>query len=70
MADENMEEVKLSPEDIPGAAVEDDEIGKLTVKQLKFWLKCRRITKVEINRLFTKGSLRKVVASSFEEACC
>ena len=43
MADENIEEVNLTPEDIPGAAVENEEIGKLTVNQLKFWLKCRRI---------------------------
>ena len=38
---EGQEQVELSPEDIPGASSE--QIGKLTVSQLKFWLKCRRI---------------------------
>jgi len=34
----------LTPEDIPGSYVTSDEqIGKLSVNQLKFWLKCRRI---------------------------
>lgn len=36
-------DLELSPEDIPGASVNDTEVGKLTVNQLKFWLKCRRI---------------------------
>ena len=40
MADE---QVDLCPEDIPGACVNEEQIGKLTVSQLKFWLKCRRI---------------------------
>lgn len=43
MADENIEEVYLTPKDIPVAAVENKEIGKLTVHQLKCWLRCRRI---------------------------
>ena len=43
MAEENIEEVFLTPDVIPGAAVKHEEIGKLTVNQLKFWLKCRRI---------------------------
>ncbi|CAB4045521.1 Hypothetical predicted protein [Paramuricea clavata] len=34
--------VELKPEDIPGASVNDKDIGKLNVNQLKFWLKCRR----------------------------
>ena len=37
------QEVELSPEDIPGASVSAEHKGKLTVSQLKFWLKCRRI---------------------------
>ena len=37
------EQVKLSPEDFPGASVSAEQIGKLTVSQLKFWLKSRRI---------------------------
>ena len=28
---------------VPGASVSAEQIGKLTVSQLKFWLKCRRI---------------------------
>ena len=40
MAEENIQDVFLTPEDIPGAAVKNEEIGKLTVNQLKFWLKC------------------------------
>ena len=35
--------VKLKPEDIAGASVNDNDIGKLSVNQLKFWLKCRRM---------------------------
>ena len=33
----------LSPEDIPGASFCEEEIEKLTVAQLKSWLKCFRI---------------------------
>jgi len=40
---EEQEQVDLSPEDIPGVSVTAEQIGKLTVGQLKFWLKCRRI---------------------------
>ena len=40
---DGQEQVELSPEDIPGASVSAEQIGKLTVSQLKFWLKCRRI---------------------------
>ena len=40
---EEQEQVDLSPEDIPGASVTAEQIGKWTVSQLKFWLKCRRI---------------------------
>ena len=37
MADD---QVDLNPEDIPGASCSEEEIGKLTVSWLKFWLKC------------------------------
>ena len=40
---EGQEQVELSPEDFPGASVSAEQIGKLTVSQLKFWLKSRRI---------------------------
>ena len=40
---EEQEQVGLPPEDIPGASFSSEQIGKLTVSQLKFWLKCRRI---------------------------
>ena len=35
--------VELKPEDIPDASVNDNDIGKLNINQLKFWLKCRRM---------------------------
>ena len=38
---EGQGQVELSPEDIPGTIIV--QIGKLTVSQLKLWLKCRRI---------------------------
>ena len=37
------DQVDLTLEDIPGASFSEEEIEKLTVAQLKFWLKCRRI---------------------------
>ena len=39
MADD---QVDLTPEAIPGASFIEEEIEKLTVSQLKFWLKCLR----------------------------
>ena len=36
-------QVDLTPEDIPGASFSEEEIGKLTIAQLKYWLKCCRI---------------------------
>ena len=36
--------LNLTPEDIPCSSVENVEnLGKWTVPQLKFWLKCRRL---------------------------
>ena len=61
MAEENLEDVFLTPDDIPGAAVKNEEIGKLTVNQLKFWLKCRRI-----NQSGNKQALYERLSSS----CC
>ena len=43
MADEQVEQVDLCPEDIPDASVSKEQMGKLTISQLKFWLKCRHI---------------------------
>ena len=40
MADD---QVALTPEDIPGTSFIKEEMEKLTVSQLKFWLKCLRI---------------------------
>ena len=37
------DQVDLTAEDIPGASFFEEEIEKLTVSQLKFWLKCLRI---------------------------
>ena len=37
------DEVDLCPEDISCASCIEEEIEKLAVAQLKFWLKCRRI---------------------------
>ena len=46
MAEENIKEltVSLISEDITRAAVKEEEFGKLTVNQLKCWLKCRRFS--------------------------
>ena len=63
MADENIEEVSLTPEDIPGPAVENAEIGKLTVNQLKFCLKCQRINQTE-NRKVSIVMLRVLLLHS------
>ena len=40
MADD---QVDLTPGDIPGACFSEEEIEKLTLAQLKFWLKCLSI---------------------------
>ena len=40
MADD---QVGLTPGDIPGAGFSKEEIEKLTLAQLKFWLKCLSI---------------------------
>ena len=37
------DQVDLTPEDIPDASFIKEEMEKLTVSQLKFWLKCLRI---------------------------
>ena len=37
------DQVALTPEDIPDASFIKEEMEKLTVSQLKFWLKCLRI---------------------------
>ena len=37
------DQVDLTLEDILGASFSEEEIEKLTVAQVKFWLKCRRI---------------------------
>ena len=42
---EEQEQVGLPPEDIPGPSFSSEEIGKLTVSQLKFWLKYCRINR-------------------------
>ena len=49
---ENVElAVKLKPEHIPGASIHNDEdIRKLNVNQLKFWLKCRRVKRGGIRK--------------------
>ena len=40
----NLEVKKLKPEDIPGAVIDNEsQIGKWTVQNLKFCLKCRRL---------------------------
>ena len=62
MAEENVEDVFLTPDDIPGAAVKNKEIGKLTVNQLK---NVEELTKVETNRLSMKGYILVVLAVVF-----
>ena len=49
-------QVDLTPEDIPGASFIEEEIEKLTVPQVKFWFKCRRINqRKEERRTYWKG---------------
>ena len=36
-------QVNLTPEDISGVSFSEEGIGKLTIAQLKYWLKCCRI---------------------------
>ena len=36
-------QVDLTLENILGASFSEEEIGKLTIAQLKYWLKCHRI---------------------------
>ena len=59
MADD---QVDLTPEDIPGASFIEEEIEKLTVAQLNFWLKCTSsgiyiavMTRVFIQNLLSQG---------------
>ena len=33
-------QVDLTPEDISGVSFSEEGIGKLTIAQLKYWLKC------------------------------
>ena len=50
------DQVDLTPEDIPGARFLEEEIEKLTVAQLKFLFKCRRINqRKEERRNYWKG---------------
>ena len=48
------DQVDFTPEDIPGASFIEEEIEKVTVAQLKFWLKCVRIN--QLRRNCWKGS--------------
>ena len=46
MEDRTLQELNiiLTPDDIPCASVGNSEdVGKWTIPQLKFWLKCRRL---------------------------
>ena len=63
MAEEIIEGVFLTPGDIAGVAVKDQEIGKLSANQLKFCLKCQRI-----NQSGNKHALHKRLSSCC--ACC
>jgi len=40
---ERRRDVNLYSDDIPGVSVSEEQIEKLTLRQLKFWLKSRRI---------------------------
>jgi len=40
---ERRRKVNLSSDDIPGVSLSEEQIEKLTLIQLKFWLKSRRI---------------------------
>ena len=64
MEDRTLQEISLNriPDDIPCASVGNSEdVGKWTVPQLKFWLKCRRLNKQELK----KRSCQKVSSIYF-----
>ena len=44
------DQVDFTPEDIPGASFIEEEIEKVTVAQLTFWLKCLRINQNGIKK--------------------
>ena len=48
-------QVDLIPEDISGASFSEEGIGKLTIVQLKYWLKCCHINQMVIKRNCWKG---------------
>ena len=60
MADEQVEQFDHCREDIrhiPGASVSEEQIGKLTVSQLKFLLKCGRINQNGNKKELLEGKL-------------
>ena len=60
------DQVNLTPEDIPGASFIEEEIEKLTVSQLKFWLKCLRINQNRNEKeLLENGETASDVDSAF-----
>ena len=61
--------VELKQEDIPCASVNDDEIGKLNVNQLKFWLKCRRIKQGWNKKELFRGRRTHMLAPNGEYLC-
>lgn len=47
-------QVDLTPENISGAGFREEEIGKLTIAQLKYWLKCCHINQNGNNKELLK----------------
>ena len=57
MEDRTLQETSLNliPDDIPCALVGNSEdVGKWTVPQLKFWLKCRRLNQQGLKKDLVK----------------
>ena len=57
MEDRALHEISLNliPDDIPCASVgNSDNVGKWTVPQLKFWLKCRRLSQQGLKKDLVK----------------
>ena len=53
MEDRALQEISLNltPDDIPCSSVGNSEdVGKWTIPQLKFWLKCRKLNQQELKK--------------------
>ena len=70
MAPDQVDPYRVTPGDIPGAGFSQEEMGKLTVAQVTFWLKCLSInqngSKMELLDRCTSSSFARSISS----LCC